>query len=91
MDWLDLHSGIMPVAEVHQPWPVAPFNLFVCYEAPMGATAATAADASPLPAGQGTEFTIKKLENVSKKRFMNTTPGDMVKLVCLEGGSQDLV
>lgn len=86
MDWLDLHSGIMPVAEVHQPWPVAPFNLFVCYEAPMGAIATSAtADASPLPAGQGTEFTIKKLENVSKKRFMNTTPGDMVKLVCLEG------
>ena len=48
----------------------------------MGATAA-AADISP--AGHGTEFTIKKLENVSKKRFMNTTPGDLVKLVCLEG------
>lgn len=81
-DFLAFHSGVMPVAEVYQSWPVAPFNLFVCYEAPMGAKAVAA---NTSPAGHGTEFTIKKLENVSKKRFMNTTPGDLVKLVCLEG------
>ena len=81
-DFLAVHAGIMPVAEVYQPWPVAPFNLFVCYEAPIGAAAA-AADRSS--AGQDTEITIKKLENISKKRFMNTAPGDLVKLACLEG------
>ena len=80
MEFLAVHAGVIPVAETYQHWPLAPFHLFVCYEAPT-----TAAETNPASAGQGTELTIKKLENFSKKRFMNTTPGDLIELVCLEG------
>lgn len=81
-DSLAVIAGITPMEEVYQPWPVAPFHLVVCYEAPMAA----AAVANPSSAaGSGNEVVIKKLENVSKKRFMNTRPGDLFKILCLEG------
>ena len=81
-DSLAVIAGITPMEEVYQPWPVAPFHLVVGYEAPMAA--ATVANLSS-GAGSGNQVVIKKLENVSKKRFMDTRPGDLVKIVCLEG------
>mmetsp|Transcript_25186 Transcript_25186/g.72840 ORF Transcript_25186/g.72840 Transcript_25186/m.72840 type:complete len:327 (+) Transcript_25186:75-1055(+) len=83
--------GITPVEEVYQPWPVAPFHMYVCYEAPPSAaidgTAEPAASQHPTSsdAQQGRGHIIKKLENVSKKRFMNTKPGDLVEIQCLKG------
>jgi len=75
-DSLAVIAGITPIEEVYQPWPVAPFHLVVGYEAPVAALAA---------ATSGNQVIVKKLENISKKRFMGTKPGDSVKIACLEG------